>query len=69
MQRACPHHQIDNQDLVQSFYNCLLREMRSMVDVAVGGTLMKKNRLEAHQLIEDMAMDTFQWANERVATS
>ncbi|MCI35450.1 retrotransposon gag protein, partial [Trifolium medium] len=35
------------------------------VDAAAGGALMNKNVDEAHELIEEMAQNHFQWTSER----
>ena len=40
--------------------------MRSMIDAAVGGTLMSKTEYEAYNLIEEMALNNYLWSNERV---
>nr|XP_027071853.1 uncharacterized protein LOC113696672 [Coffea arabica] len=36
-----------------------------MIDAATGGALMGKSPQEAHNLIEEMAANNYQWANER----
>ena len=63
--RKCPHHQIAKQNLVQNFYNGLLYTTRTLIDAAAGGAFMRKTRDEAWDLLENMAMNNFQWANEK----
>jgi len=36
-----------------------------MIDAAAGGTLITKTEEEAYNLIEEMALNNFQWSNER----
>jgi len=36
-----------------------------MIDAAAGGTLMSKTKEEAYNLIEEMALNNYQWSNER----
>ena len=36
-----------------------------MVDAATGGALMRKDRGEAYELLEDMALNDYQWQTER----
>ena len=39
--------------------------MRSMIDAAARGTLMSKTEEEAYNLTEEMALNNYQWSNER----
>jgi len=36
-----------------------------MIDAAAGGTLMSKIEEEAYNLIEEMALNNYQWSNEQ----
>jgi len=36
-----------------------------MIDAAVGDTLMSKTEEEEYNLIEEMALNNYQWSNER----
>jgi len=36
-----------------------------MIDAAEGGTLMSKTEEEAYNLIEEMALNNYQWSSER----
>ena len=51
--------------VVQTFYNGVTQPVRSMIDAAAGGTLMSKTEEEAYNLIEEMALNNFQWSSER----
>jgi len=39
--------------------------MRSMIDVATGGTLINEIEDKSYNLIEEMTLNNFQWSNER----
>jgi len=39
--------------------------MRSTIDAAAGGTLMNKTEDEAYNLIEEVALNNYQWSNKR----
>ena len=47
------------------FYNGLTETTRTLLDTSVGGALMSKSANEAYQLLEDMALNNFQWPSER----
>jgi len=51
--------------VVQTFYNGLTQPVRLMIDVAAGGTLMSKTEEKAYNLIEEIALNNYQWSNER----
>ena len=63
--RLCPHHGLQKWMVVQTFYNGVTQPVRSMIDAAAGGTLMSKTEEEAYNLIEEMALNNFQWSSER----
>ena len=44
---------------VQTFDNEVTQPIRSMIDVATGGTLMSKTEDEANNLIEEMALNNY----------
>jgi hypothetical protein len=44
-----------------------LYNTRMTIDAAAGGALMDKSYNQAHQLIESMAQNHYQWGNERIA--
>jgi len=62
--RLCPHHGLQKWIVVQTFYNGVIQPMRSMIDAAAGGTLMSKTEEEAFNLIEEMALNNYQWSSE-----
>ncbi|XP_071917054.1 uncharacterized protein [Coffea arabica] len=68
LQRRCPHHGLPDWLVVQTFYNGLTYPTKTHVDAAAGGALMGKITREAQQLIEEMATNNYQWANERGKT-
>nr|XP_027083595.1 uncharacterized protein LOC113705889 [Coffea arabica] len=65
LQRRCPHHGLPDWLIVQTFYNGLTYPTKTHVDAAAGGALMGKSAEEPQQLIEKMAANNYQWANER----
>jgi len=67
--RLCPHHGLQKWTVVPTFYNGMTQLVRSMIDAAAGGTLMRKTEEEAYNLIEEMALNNYQWSNERANQS
>ena len=59
----CPHHGLQRWMIIQAFYNGVTQSVRSTIDAAAGGTLMNKTEDEAYNLIEEMALNNFQWSN------
>ena len=53
--RQCPHHGISKHEITQNFYDGLGAPDRYLLDVASGGTFMRKYEDEALELIELMA--------------
>jgi len=45
--------------VMQTFYNRVTQAMRSMIDVAVGGTLVSKTEDKVYNLIEEMALNNY----------
>ena len=60
-----PHHGLQKWMIIQTFYNGVTQPVQSTIDAAVGGTLMSKTEDEAYNLIEDMALNNFQWSTEK----
>ncbi|RDX72782.1 hypothetical protein CR513_47682, partial [Mucuna pruriens] len=58
---TCRHHQINEQLLIQCFYEGLSMMERSMIDVASEGALMDKTPTSARHLISNMASNTQQF--------
>ena len=65
MIRRCPHHGLPEWLQVQTFYNGLNPQTRTVIDVAAGGALMDKSANEAFNLLEVMASNNYQWPNKR----
>ncbi|XP_062075256.1 uncharacterized protein LOC133779295 [Humulus lupulus] len=63
--RKCPHHGIEKWMLVHNFYNGLCGTTRTIIDAATGGAFMSKSANEAYELLEEMAMNNYQWPSER----
>ena len=63
--RKCPHHGIPLWMQVQTFYNGLIPSTRTLIDAASGGAFMSKTQEEAYNLLEEMAINNFQWPTER----
>ena len=59
MLTLCPLHGLQKPMMVQTFYNGVTQPVRSMIDVAVGGTLMRKMEEEAYNLIEEMTLNNY----------
>ncbi|XP_062170392.1 uncharacterized protein LOC133876123 [Alnus glutinosa] len=58
---SCPHHQINEQLLIQYFYEGLLPIDRNMIDAASGGALVDKTPEAARNLIANMAANSQQF--------
>ncbi|KAL5787201.1 hypothetical protein ACOSP7_004150 [Xanthoceras sorbifolium] len=63
--RKCPHHGLPDWLVVQTFYNGLTLQNRSMLDASAQGALMSKPADVAHQLIEEMSTNSYIWAYKR----
>ena len=50
---------------VHHFYNGLTRTTRTLLDTSARGALMRKSANEAYKLLEDMALNNYQWPSER----
>ena len=59
--RRCPHHGLPEWLVVQTFYQGISPQTRLSLDAAANGSLMNKTHQEAMDLIEDMALNSFQW--------
>ena len=65
--RKCPHHSFTKWMQVHHFYNGLSRPTRTLVDASARGAIMGKNKVEAYQILENIALNDCQWPVERVA--
>ena len=53
--RKCPYHGIQPWVQIQTFYNGLMSQTKSIVDVVAGGSIMTKTYDEAYELMEKLA--------------
>ncbi|KAG9450614.1 hypothetical protein H6P81_010579 [Aristolochia fimbriata] len=65
MLKKCPHHQFSLWMQVQTFYNGVTTQARSIMDAAAGGTMNRKTPEEAYDLIEEMTANTYLYPVER----
>ena len=63
--KRCSQHGFTDRDKVQIFYNGLNGPTRTNLDAAAGGAMLMLGPIQATDLIETMAMNTYQWPNER----
>ncbi|XP_062104565.1 uncharacterized protein LOC133815778 [Humulus lupulus] len=65
--QKCPHHGhgIVKWMLVHTFYNVLRGNTRTIIDAAVGGAFMSKSANKAYELLDEMAMNNYNWPAER----
>ena len=63
----CPHHSFTKWMQVHHFYNGLSAPTRTLIDASVGEAIMGKNEVEEYQILENIALNNFQWPVERVA--
>jgi len=69
MLRLCPHHGLEKWLIIHTFYNGLTYATKIIVDAAAGGALMNKDFTTAYALIEDMALNLFQWTDEKAVVN
>jgi len=60
--RLCPHQGLQWWVIIQAFCNGVTQFIRSTIDTTVGGTLMSETKDEAYNLIEEIALNNFQWS-------
>ena len=63
--RRCPQHGLPDWLQVQMFYTGLNGQTQTIVDAASGGTLMSMTAEGATSLLEEMALNNYQWPTER----
>jgi hypothetical protein len=66
MLRLCPHHGLEKWLIIHTFYNGLSYATKTSVDAAASFALMNKDFKTTYALIEDMALNLFQWTDEEV---
>ena len=64
MLRRCPHHGLPKWLQVQTFYNSLSGNTKTLVDAAKEGALIGKTIDETYQLLEEMAANNYQWPSK-----
>ena len=50
--------------IIQVFYNGVTRLVMSAIDAEARGTLMNKTEDEAYNLVEEIALNNFQWSTD-----
>ena len=63
--RKCPYHGIQPWVQIQTFYNGLMSQTKSIVDAAAGGSIMTKTYDEAYELMEKLASNHHQMMYDR----
>ena len=66
---SSPHHKINEYLLIEYFYEGLSIMDRQMIDAASGGALVDKTRINARQLIENMASNHQQFTTRSNSTT
>ncbi|KAL0430890.1 UNVERIFIED_CONTAM: hypothetical protein Sradi_0715000 [Sesamum radiatum] len=61
----CPHHELPVWRQVQTFYNGVTLANRATIDVAAGGTIIKKLPSEAFNIIDEIATNLYSYGQER----
>lgn len=62
--RACPCDGMEMWTLVQNFYNGLLDNLCTSMDVVLGGSIMKKYPKDVHALLEEKINNSYQWPSQ-----
>ena len=60
--RSCPHHDVPQWQLVESFYEGLTEDQRNMVDASCGGAFLQKSAEEGWALFETLNENSIQQA-------
>jgi len=60
--RLYPHHGLQCWMIIWIFYIGVTQSVRSTIDTTVGGTLINKTEDETYNLIEEIALNNFQWS-------
>ncbi len=62
--KKCPHHGIEEQMQLTTFYNSLLPDAKVILDASTGGSFMMKTVKEARKLLDNMAANHDKWQVE-----
>nr|XP_009762848.1 PREDICTED: uncharacterized protein LOC104214825 [Nicotiana sylvestris] len=65
MLRKCPHHGIQDPDILYIFNHGLKPSARNVIDAALGGSIMEKTNVEAMQLLNEISENAIQWPSDR----
>ncbi|KAL6552304.1 hypothetical protein OROHE_007668 [Orobanche hederae] len=63
--RQCPQHGFSEEHQICYFYSGLMGQTKAMVDASAGGALLGRKPVEALQILEEMAANSYQWPTER----
>ncbi|XP_070004299.1 uncharacterized protein [Nicotiana sylvestris] len=66
MLRKCPHHVIQDPDILYIFYHGLKPSARNVIDAASGGSIMGETIVEAMQLLNEISESVVQWPSDRM---
>ncbi|XP_070003563.1 uncharacterized protein [Nicotiana sylvestris] len=66
MLRKCPHHGIQDPDILYIFYHGLKPSTRNVIDAISGGSIMSKTIAEAMQLLNEILKNIIQWPFDRM---
>ncbi|XP_024021730.1 uncharacterized protein LOC112091702 [Morus notabilis] len=62
----CPQHGIPHWIQIETFYNGLNGQTRTIVDAAARGVILAKSYNEAYEILERMTNSNYQWPTERL---
>ncbi|XP_019253916.1 PREDICTED: uncharacterized protein LOC109232611 [Nicotiana attenuata] len=66
MLRKCPHHGIQDPDILYIFYHGLKPSARNVIDAASRGSIMGKTTTQAMQLLNEILKNAVQWPSDRM---
>ncbi|XP_019248407.1 PREDICTED: uncharacterized protein LOC109227661 [Nicotiana attenuata] len=66
MLRKCPHHGIQDPDILYIFYHGLKPSARNVIDAASGGSIMEKTTTQAMQLLNEISENAVQRPSDRM---
>nr|XP_009805076.1 PREDICTED: uncharacterized protein LOC104250202 [Nicotiana sylvestris] len=66
MLRKCPHHGIQDPDILYIFYHGLKPSARNVIDATSGGSIMGKTTAEAMQLLNEISENAIQCPSDRM---
>ena len=64
--RKCPHHVLTRWMQIYNFYTGLNAHTRQMIDTSAGGILLKRATQQAFDLLDGIAINSYQWSQERM---